>query len=75
MYFIIYLSLSAALGGVYVNGLPNGAPSTACVTMTPLHGVSAQNGSSPHTITVGASATELSENAPITGKYSVKVGV
>ena len=38
-----------------VGGYKNGAPEGACATMTPGHGVPAQSGDSPYSITTSAS--------------------
>lgn len=60
---IVYLLL---LGFVtYCNAFPGGAPPSACAQMTPSHGVSAQTGAAPVTITVSASSYTV--NSTLTG--------
>jgi hypothetical protein len=50
----VLVSLSLLCIGVYCN--PDGAPVSACETMVPNHGVSAQTSNSPYMVTMNTSS-------------------
>ncbi len=55
-------------GITYVQSFPNGAPKVACETMYPLHGVRAQQGSSPYTVEIMDSVTTYTYGTPVKGR-------
>ncbi len=57
-----------------VQGLPTGAPESACESMTPRHGTE-QTSTNPYSITVDGGATTYTPGSIVTGRYTAGWGI